>query len=257
MNLSGILIFCDGASSGNPGPGGWGAVIVTPGGHVLEIGGAEPDTTNNRMELEGTIASLARIAAEPGPVTLCTDSMYVIQGITKWIWGWRARDWKTAEGKPVANVEYWKRLATVVAKRGKEGAISWQHVRGHANIPGNERVDAIAVAFSKGRRIDLYRGPLLGYSVAIHDIPETAGPLPVRERTKDGEKKAPALCYLSLINGKLERHKTWPECEARVKGRPGAKFKRAQTAQEESEILRSWGVGAGAGVDGSGTSGKS
>jgi len=233
-----IIIFADGASSGNPGPGGWGAIVATPEGQVTELGGGDPQTTNNRMELQAVISALNHSASVPGPVGVYTDSVYVIRGITQWVWGWRNRDWKTAEGKDVANPELWKQLMAIVARRGRENPIEWHFVKGHSGIAGNERVDEIAVAFSKRARIDLYRGPLLKYGVPIHDIPENT------ELPKPKEKaapKAPAYSYLSVLGGTVVRHKTWAECERRVKGQSGARFKKATTAEEETSILRSWG----------------
>lgn len=236
--MNSILVFADGASRGNPGPGGWGAIIVTPEGQVTELGGAEPETTNNRMELMGVIGALSRLAQTPGTVDIHTDSTYVIRGITQWVWGWRNRGWKTAEGKDVANPDLWKRLMALVAERGKANPIEWKYVAGHKGIPGNERVDEIAVAFATGRNAHLYRGPLLKYDVAIHDIPENTS-LP--EMKPKAEAKAPAYSYLSVVNGVLERHSSWPDCERRVKGRPGAKFKKAMNAGDEEQILKSWG----------------
>src|SRR2546422_530241 len=96
-----IIVFADGASSGNPGPGGWGAIIATPEGQIVELGGGDPQTTNNRMELMATIRALETPESQSGPVALYTDSVYVIRGITQWIWGWRKNGWKTAEGKEV------------------------------------------------------------------------------------------------------------------------------------------------------------
>lgn len=229
------VIFVDGASSGNPGPGGWGAIIATPSGQVTELGGGESETTNNRMELTAAIRALSGFESGSGPISVYTDSTYVIRGITQWVFGWRHKGWKNAEGKDVLNQDLWKKLMGVVA--GKK--IHWKHVRGHAGIPGNERVDEIAVSFSKGRRPSLYSGPLLKYEIPIFDLPEES-PLP---EMKDRSKPKPAAhCYLSLLNGKLERHATWAECEARVKGRPGAKFKKAMSATEEQAILKEWGV---------------
>lgn len=237
-----VMVFGDGASSGNPGPGGWGSIIVLPEGHVTELGGGDPETTNNRMELMAAIQPLRRLAERTGEIELFTDSVYVINGITKWVWGWRSKGWKTAEGKDVANADLWKILFGVVAKRGRENPVHWKFVRGHAGIPGNERCDEIAVAFSKGRRPQLYDGPLLQYGVAIHDLPED---FTVPERTQSSQKpKAPAHSYLSVVNGVPMRHSTWKECEARVKGRSGAKFKKAMSAEDEAELLRSWGYAA-------------
>lgn len=234
-----ILIFCDGACSGNPGRGGWGAVIAMPEGKVKEIGGAALLTTNNQMELTAAIESLRAVAGKPGEVNLCTDSVYVIKGITQWIWGWRKKGWKTAEGNDVSNREYWEELSRVVAARPKEDKIHWRFVRGHSGIAGNERVDEIAVQFSKGEEPDLFNGALIKYRVAIHDLPDN---LEVPESKSKKEPKAVAYSYLSLLGDIPERHKTWAECERRVKGRSGAKFKKAMNAADEVAILALWGV---------------
>lgn len=233
------LIFCDGACSGNPGKGGWGAVVVLPGGEVIELGGPANPTTNNRMELAGAIHALKKIAKNPAPIWLYTDSVYVIRGITQWIFGWRRRGWKTAEGEDVANKELWQELALVVEARPKSGAIDWRFVKGHSGVAGNDRVDEIAVAFTHAKKIDLYNGPLSKYPVPIYDLPAShAVPTP----KEPGEKKAAAFSYVSVIDGVPMRHKTWPECEARVKGRSGAKFKKSTSEANEREILAGWGV---------------
>src|SRR5688500_13198877 len=111
-----IVVFVDGASSGNPGPGGWGAVVVTQVGEVFECGGGEPQTTNNRMELRAAIEALARIRKLPGPVDIFTDSVYVIRGITQWIWGWRKKGWVLAGGGEVSNKDLWQKLSSLVAE---------------------------------------------------------------------------------------------------------------------------------------------
>jgi ribonuclease HI len=233
------VIFCDGACSGNPGPGGWGAIVATPDGHVKELAGSEKITTNNRMELLGSITSLSSIKDVPGRVILCTDSVYVIRGITQWIFGWRKKGWKTAEGKEVANQELWEDLSKVVQARGKANGIDWKFVRGHSGIPGNERCDEVAVAFSKGEFIKLYNGPLLKYDVAIYDIPENTELPEMKDRS---EPKAKAHSYLSLLGGVPMRHGDWAECERRVKGQSGAKFKKAMSPADEAKILESWGI---------------
>ena len=141
------IVFTDGAAKGNPGPGGWGVIVVTPEGHVTELGGGSPHTTNNKMELSGAIAALQHVADHPAPVAIYTDSTYVIQGVTQWVWGWRKRNWKTAQGGDVLNRDLWERLADLAAARGSKG-VDWRWVRGHVGTPGNERVDEIAVAFA-------------------------------------------------------------------------------------------------------------
>jgi ribonuclease HI len=237
-----IVAFADGAAKGNPGPGGWGAIVVAPSGEVTELAGRVAHTTNNRMEMTAVIEALRWVRDVPGPVAMHTDSTYVIRGIREWIHAWRRRGWKTVEGKDVVNRDLWEELATLTA-RGANGKVEWHYVRGHSGIPGNERVDEIAEGNAAGRPPALYRGPLVRYGVAVMDIPEDTR-TPARKaggETSRG-KKAPAYSYLSLVDGQLMRHATWVECERRVKGRTGARFKKASSAADETAILRSWGV---------------
>ena len=237
-----FILFADGASSGNPGPGGWGTIAVDlREGRVLELGGREAGTTNNRMEIQGAIAGLEAIQGLEGEVALYTDSVYLIRGITQWIWGWRSRGWKTAEGKDVANPDLWKKLSMLVADRKSLGPIHWRWVKGHSGIPGNERVDEIATHGSHKKWIDLYDGPLVGYPIALFDLPEDTS-LPERETREERKPKAAAHSYLSLVNGVCMRHQTWKSCEARVKGRPGARFKKAESGDHERLILSDWRV---------------
>lgn len=213
-------------------------MVATPDGQVTELGGRESATTNNKMEIMAAIRALEFLENTPGPISLYTDSVYVINGITKWIWGWRKKGWKTGEGEDVANIDLWKRLSAVVAKRPKEASIEWKFVKGHSGVPGNERCDEIAVALTAGKRIDLYRGPLLKYEFAIYDLPPD---VPVPDIKNRPAPKA-AHSYLSLVGGRAERHSTWAQCEARVKGVSGAKFKKALDAEDEAKILASWGA---------------
>ena len=133
-----VEIFTDGACKGNPGPGGWGAILRT-GPHEKELSGGEAQTTNNRMELTAVIEALRALKA-PCIVTLHTDSRYVIDGITKWIFGWQRNGWKNAAKKPVANADLWQDL-TAACKHHK---IDWQWVKGHDGHPENERADKLA-----------------------------------------------------------------------------------------------------------------
>ncbi len=233
-----IMLFTDGACSGNPGRGGWGVIIATPDGHVRELGGGADPTTNNRMEMVACLRGIEALAKTPGPLAVYSDSVYVMRGITQWIFGWRRNGWKNAAGEDVANKDLWMLLDQAVAARPK-GSVSWHFVRGHSNIPGNERCDEIAVAYSQGKRAELYDGPLLRYGVAIHDIPEDTS-LP-EMKSRDQQKKA-AHSYVSLVDGVPRRHKTWAECEQQVKGRSGAKFRKTTDANNEAEVLASWGV---------------
>ena len=133
-----VVMFTDGACSGNPGPGGWGVILVS-GAHRKELTGGEPDTTNNRMELQAAINGLEALK-NPSLVELHTDSMYLRDGITKWVHGWKRNGWKTADKKPVKNVELWQRLLLAVASH----EIDWRWVKGHAGHDENERADALA-----------------------------------------------------------------------------------------------------------------
>ena len=133
-----VEIYTDGACKGNPGPGGWGAVLRM-GSNEKELAGSAPDTTNNRMELTAVIEAL-RALKNPCEVALHTDSRYVIDGITKWIFGWRKNGWKNAAKKPVLNIDLWQAL--LEAKR--EHRVSWIWVKGHAGHPENERADKLA-----------------------------------------------------------------------------------------------------------------
>ena len=135
-----VTIYTDGACSGNPGPGGW-AALLTRGGAERELSGGERVTTNNRMELMAAISALEALS-RPCTVDLYTDSQYVRQGITSWIGPWKARGWLTADRKPVKNIDLWQRLDAARARH----AVSWHWVKGHATDAVNNRVDALARA---------------------------------------------------------------------------------------------------------------
>ncbi len=133
-----VQIFADGACRGNPGPGGWGA-LLRYGGQERELWGGEAHTTNNRMELTAVIRAL-EVLQRPSRLHIVTDSQYVLHGITQWLAGWKRRGWRTADGKPVKNQELWQRLDELLAPHQAE----WTWVRGHTGHPENERADALA-----------------------------------------------------------------------------------------------------------------
>ena len=143
-----VVIYTDGACKGNPGPGGWGAWLRW-GAHEKELFGGEPATTNNRMELTAVIESLALLKRATA-VAVYTDSEYVKNGITTWIHGWKKRGWRTADNKPVKNMDLWQKLDALVAGH----SVQWHWVKGHAGDPGNERADALA-----NRGVDSARAP--------------------------------------------------------------------------------------------------
>jgi ribonuclease HI len=231
-----IVIFADGSSLGNPGPGGFGAIVKLHN-RIIELGASFKHTTNNRMELTATIKALEFVAVhsdEKSKVTLYTDSAYVINGITKWVFGWQRNDWKTSTKEPVLNQELWQELSALT----KQITVTWIRVKGHAGIPGNERVDEIATSFSSNQHTMLYDGPIAEYGVDLETVvsQETS-----TDKKKKSSPKGKGFSYLSLVNGKLIRHETWSECEARVKGTSGAKFKKAMSLADEREIKKGWG----------------
>ncbi len=136
-----IVIYTDGACKGNPGPGGWGALLRSADGTEKELFGGELGTTNNRMEMMAVIEALSALK-RPCIVTLHLDSQYVLKGITEWLVGWKAKGWKTAAKQPVKNVDLWQRLDALVSNGGH--TIDWRWVKGHAGDPGNERADSLA-----------------------------------------------------------------------------------------------------------------
>jgi ribonuclease HI len=133
-----VVIYTDGACSGNPGPGGWGSVLMY-NGHRRELSGGDAGTTNNRMEMMAVIQALESLK-RPCGVIIYTDSVYVMKGMMEWIEQWKKRDWKTAAKKPVKNVELWQRLEQAIGRH----EVQWQWVKGHSGVPENERADELA-----------------------------------------------------------------------------------------------------------------
>jgi ribonuclease HI len=230
------IIYTDGSSRGNPGPGGWGAVVCD-GDRVVELGGREDRTTNNRMELKAVISALEwmqRNSEAKAGIVVRSDSKYVIQGITAWVFGWQRNGWMTAGKKEVENRDLWEDL--ILATMGLK--IEWDRVSGHAGVPGNERCDEIATGFADKDLPSLYDGSAKAYTIDLSVRESAAGSA---EKKKKSSSSAKAYSYLSLVGGKLEIHKTWAECEARVKGVKGTRFKKSISAADEREIAKSWG----------------
>lgn len=133
-----VVIYTDGACSGNPGPGGWGSVLKY-NGHRRELSGGDAETTNNRMELMAVIQALEALK-RPCEVIIHTDSTYVMKGMTQWLANWKNNSWKTAAKKPVKNVELWQRLEQAISRH----SVDWRWVKGHSGVPENERADELA-----------------------------------------------------------------------------------------------------------------
>jgi ribonuclease HI len=247
-----IVAFCDGACKGNPGPGGWGAFVASVKlGRVRELGGGRKPTTNNEMELTAAIEALRHCAEleSDEKILLCTDSSYVIQGATAWIWGWRKKGWKKADGGDVLHRPLWESIGALCERL--RGRLEWRHLPSHVGIPGNERVDEIGASFAEGRPVKLYDGSIVGCGFDPFEKidEETARTLAAQKKAgsapKKGKSTAPAApgypIYLSLVNGKLARDPAWGSCEGRVKGVPGAKFKKVMNPEEEQVTLTAWG----------------
>ena len=228
-----IIIFSDGASKGNPGPGGFGAIVVWPEGKVAEFGGFEKHTTNNRMELSGAISALEEVFKRDEEILFYTDSKYVINGMTAWIYGWQKNGWQTKEKKDVLNKDLWAKLFEL--SQGKK--IKWTYVGGHVGVAGNERCDEIADASARGEKVTLYKGLLSNYKINVLDLGHDEG-----KKVNKYSKSAKAYSYLSLVSGVLNIDKTWAECERRVTGVKNVRYQKAVSPEHEKEILKNWGL---------------
>lgn len=244
MKSPDIIIYTDGSSRGNPGPGGWGAIVATHD-TVVELGAGDAHTTNNKMELSAAIESLeyVRDLGNAYSINMRVDSQYVINGITKWVAGWEKNGWKSSKKEEVLNRDLWEPLAGVVADLQMSGCkISWTYTPGHSGIPGNERADVIATEYADYRKSKLFSGARDAYGVDLDSLEVIATS---QKQKKSPEEKArqkmKAYSYLSLMNGKLEKHTTWAECEKRVKGMKGVKFKKSVNVDDEKLIMKSWG----------------
>ncbi len=230
------IIFSDGSARGNPGQGGWGA-IISVNGKVTELGGREAHTTNNRMELAAAINALSSLGSQVtklGEVILNIDSAYVVNGITKWVYGWQKNNWKTSEKEPVVNKDLWEELVKVSGDK----KIKWNQISGHIGVPGNERCDKIATSFADNIPVKLFNGKIFDYEYNLSDTKGSG----VKKKSKS-QNKLPAYSYLSLVHGVLKIDKTWAECEKRVKGVKGdVKFKKAVSAEDEKKIIKEWGI---------------
>ncbi len=214
-----VAAACDGACSGNPGPGGWGALLRFEDGSQRELGGADPATTNNRMELTAALALLENLRDLPRhpDLVIRTDSRYLIDGLQKWLAGWKRKGWRTASGGQVLNRDLWERL-----DRARLPALSLVHVRGHSGDPDNDRCDVIAVAFARGQRPRL----------AVAGPAAPALPLPAQETTVllASGLKTPVLKASAA---------TKPAAKTAAASTPAAKTTAAKTTAARTPVLES------------------
>lgn len=253
-----IIIFTDGSSRGNPGRGGYGVVAIYPNAHgemcVDELGGREDLTTNNRMELKAVIEGVKNFvgyysALEIGQYTFnfYVDSKYVLQGATAWIHGWKKNNWTTTGGKEdVKNRDLWEELDALMTTHKIRS--KWNLIEGHAGIFGNERCDVIATTYADDtnavQNFKLYTGSLSAYQATEEgrdilnlDAVNQDAKDKLKARKKSGSSAA-AFSYVSMIDGDIQTHATWKECEARVKGKSKARFKKAISKSDEEDIIR-------------------
>ncbi len=235
--MSKIIIFTDGSSRGNPGPGGWGAIVCVKGEkitNVFELGNGEKKTTNNRMELAAAIGAFEELKNRriDGEIIFYSDSTYVIKGISVWVFGWQQNGWKTKDNKEVSNKDLWQKL--VEAAGGFD--VSWKVVEGHVGVAGNERCDEIATAFADRKNPKLFDGALKDYSVLIFDLKVNSAKAEIKDGLKNRAKGGKAYSYVSLVNGEIGLHKTWTECEEKVKGKNNVRFKKALSREDEEQI---------------------
>lgn len=229
-----IKVFTDGSSRGNPGPGGWGAIIDF-GEEIRELGGREDRTTNNRMELSAVVETLEFLENQnltSSKVKFFTDSSYVANGIKFWINGWRKNNWKNKANQEVANVDLWQKIDGLL----NVFEIDTENIEGHVGIPANERADKIATSFADNNPDNLFVGQKRLYQVDLSNFSKNEDMSSAKK--KSGSK---AYSYLSLVDGQLQTHKTWADCENRVKGLKNVKFKKALSKEDEDKIKADWG----------------
>lgn len=225
------MAFTDGAAKGNPGPGGYGAVLFFDE-TVIEIGAAKELTTNNEMELRAVVEVLKSFPKDQSQLEIYTDSKYVVEGATGWVFGWMRNGWKTKTGSDVLHKEIWQELVSLL----QNVTVDWHKVPGHVGIIGNERADTIASDFGVGKKVDLYCGPKDGYGYDIENVSYDEEKAQERSAARKRQSQK-AYSYISKVDGVIKTHASWSECEARVKGKKGVRFKKAISAAEEKEII--------------------
>ncbi|MCB9808792.1 ribonuclease HI [Candidatus Nomurabacteria bacterium] len=237
-----IQIFTDGATRGNPGPGGYGVVIIdTNHQRVYEYGDTKNPTTNNEMELAAVVRALT-LAQEKKyqSFTLFTDSKYVYSGITAWRHGWVKRGWKNKEGEPIKNLELWQQAHRLVSTAGFVD-IQWIRVSGHMGVPGNERADTIATAFADNQSINLANGFIdTDTWDELAQVPSPEEIEKIRDR-KRAHASGEGCWYISFVDGVVMDHQTWDECKERTTG-VFAKYKKVCSEEEKDEVLAGWGI---------------
>jgi ribonuclease HI len=197
------------------------------------------------MELTAPIETLKYLSKNYGmseikKVIIYSDSKYVVQGITEWARGWEKRDWKTKAKEPIKNEDLWKKLI----KLNHTFSIEWVRLPGHSGVAGNARADDIATMYADSNKRILYHGPIKKYDIDVLDVGFDVTKKN-QKKEKQERQRAKAFSYLSLVDKEAKRHKSWKECEKRVKGVSGARFKKTLSKEDEKRILQEWGFDKG------------
>ena len=230
-----IVVYTDGSSRGNPGPGGWGSIIITPN-NVFELGGNDEKTTINRMEMMAVLQTLQFLKDHEQydqEVIINTDSSYLKNGLEKWVYGWQKNGWLTAKKDPVLNQDLWEILLELQQLFSN---LKINHVRGHVGIPGNERADAIATGYADEDHVDLYVGPRDKYPLDLEMKSISAKEVKKKKVRRTGK----AYCYLAFVSGVAREFSNWEQCKQFVEGKKGAKYRRADSEFEKKQIIQSW-----------------
>jgi ribonuclease HI len=230
-----VVLYTDGASRGNPGPGGWAAIIVS-GDTVTELAGAKKPATNNQMELEAVIRGLDFVKEKEGnvPVALHADSRYVLNGLERWLDTWVRNGWMTMAKKPVENKTQWQKLLVLRDHFGKN--LKLVKVEGHSGHRYNDRCDELAVAAALAKKPKLFNGSVNAYATFLIENPPKSV---VKKKSPISSNKGAAYSYVSLVDGKVHADKDWSTCEQRVKGK-NAKYKKVFSKAEETELIQDY-----------------
>lgn len=227
--MENTIIWTDGSSRGNPGRGGFGAVIIE-NGFVKEFGGFEENTTNNRMEIKSAIAALEN--SKNSFISIYTDSSYLVSAMTSWIFSWQKNNWikkGSDKNEEVLNKDLFIKLLEV----SKDKKIQWIKVRGHAGVPLNERCDVIATSFADGKQTPLFSGKVSDYKISLDfDVDKN---LPISKEKKSNQK---AYSYVSKIDGEIFVDKSWEDCKKRVSGVSNVRYKKSLNKDDEEKIIK-------------------
>jgi len=250
--LKDIIIYTDGSSLGNPGPAGWGAVILVPDQNnsklkiesekckVIELGGREKSSTNNRMEMMAVIQALKIVQKrkfKAKNIEIYSDSAYLLNGITLWIYGWVKNNWQTKNGTSVLNKDLWEELYKVSNDLTFSYKINWIKVAGHSGIQLNERCDAIANSWAANNTTILFTGNLKDYQKLFGEI--TFQENSIKSKNKKKNKKE-AYAYVFNVDGKIGTVKTWADCQKKVTGKSKAKYQKVFSKTEEQDLIAQW-----------------